>query len=183
MKKLLVITGDLAAGKSTFSQMLSQRCQVSVFNKDSIKETLADTMGFANAEESVRLSRAAVELMLLIFRSFAKLDRDLILEANFHRPELERLYQLARERQYEVRVLALQGDIETLHKRYRNRMEHEDRHPAHLSNSFGELSGFRTYVEASRRETFGDDIVFVDATDFSYQRDPALLAALDAVLQ
>ena len=38
MKKLLLITGDLATGKSTFANILSKRYDTNVFFKDSIKE-------------------------------------------------------------------------------------------------------------------------------------------------
>ena len=46
MKKLLLIMGDLATGKSVFADILSKRYNVNVFYKDSIKEVLGDTIGF-----------------------------------------------------------------------------------------------------------------------------------------
>ena len=80
MKKLLLIMGDLATGKTTFANILSQRYNAILFFKDSIKEALGDTIGFSNRAENLKLSRASAELMYLIFRQFSKLDRDLILE-------------------------------------------------------------------------------------------------------
>ena len=38
MKKLLLIAGDLATGKSTFANILSKRYDANVFYKDSIKD-------------------------------------------------------------------------------------------------------------------------------------------------
>ena len=38
MKKLLLITGDIATGKSTFANILSKRYHTNMFFKDSIKE-------------------------------------------------------------------------------------------------------------------------------------------------
>ena len=67
MRKLLLVTGDLATGKSTFSDMLSKRYNTVVFMKDTIKEVLGDTIGFANREENLKLSKATMELMLFIF--------------------------------------------------------------------------------------------------------------------
>ena len=78
MKKLLLITGDLATGKSTFSNILSQRYKVNVFFKDSIKEVLGDTIGFTDRAENKKLSEASMRLMLFIFSEFAKLGKDLI---------------------------------------------------------------------------------------------------------
>ena len=40
MKKLLLITGDLATGKSTFANILAKRYDTSAFCKDTIKEVL-----------------------------------------------------------------------------------------------------------------------------------------------
>ncbi len=42
MKKLLLITGDIAAGKSTFSKILSARYSAAVFQKDTVKEILGE---------------------------------------------------------------------------------------------------------------------------------------------
>ena len=42
MKKLLLIMGDLATGKTTFAQALSKRYDTPMFFKDVIKETLGD---------------------------------------------------------------------------------------------------------------------------------------------
>ena len=83
MNKLLLLTGDLATGKSAFSAILSKRYDVNVFKKDSIKEVLGDTIGFTNREENLKLSAVTLELMLFLFSEFTKLNKDLILESNF----------------------------------------------------------------------------------------------------
>ena len=117
MKKLLLIMGDLATGKSVFADILSKRYNVNVFYKDSIKEVLGDTIGFDDREENIKLSKAAVELMIFIFSEFTKLEKTLILEANFHQNELERMQQIASENEYQVMTLVLRGDTHILHKR------------------------------------------------------------------
>lgn len=90
MKKLLLVTGDLAAGKSTFADVLSKRYNTNVFSKDTIKEVLGDTIGFLNREENLKLSKATMELMIFFFSESVKLQKDLILESNFHTSELDR---------------------------------------------------------------------------------------------
>lgn len=57
--ELLLITGDIAAGKSTFSEILSKRYNIVAFQKDTVKEVLGDSIGFHNREENKRLSDAA----------------------------------------------------------------------------------------------------------------------------
>ena len=71
MKKLLLITGDIAAGKSTFSRLLSARYGAAAFQKDAVKEVLSDRIGFHTREENKALSYAAVDMMCHIFSQAA----------------------------------------------------------------------------------------------------------------
>lgn len=43
--------------------------------KDTMKEVLGDTIGFANREENLRLSKTTMELMMFTFSQFAKLGK------------------------------------------------------------------------------------------------------------
>lgn len=179
MNKLVLVMGDLATGKSTFANILSQRYDVNMFNKDTIKEVLGDTIGFANREENLKLSKATMELMMFLFSEFAKLNKPLILESNFHTAELERLHEMAAKRGYEVLVLVLRGDVEILHKRYLNRMQNENRHPVHLSTTLDVFEDFKGYLEWTRKEVVEGNIIEINANDFSYQTDNVLLGRID----
>lgn len=156
--RLLLIMGDLATGKSTFATMLSKRYGVNVFQKDSIKEILGDSVGFSNREENLKLSRATMELMLFLYSEFAKLNKPLILEANFHKTELERIHEIAAANDYEVLTLVLRGDIDILHKRYLNRIYNENRHPVHLSTTLDVFDDFKEYTESTRKEAIDGNI-------------------------
>lgn len=183
MNKLLLIMGDLATGKSTFSHILSKRYDTNVFNKDSMKEVLGDTIGFSNREENLKLSKATMELMIFIFSEFAKLNKSLILESNFHKADLERLQKIAADYNYEVLVLVLRGDVNILHERYLNRMYNENRHPVHLSTTFDVFEDFKEYVELARKEEISGNTIHINADDFSYQKDEALLAKIDEFMK
>lgn len=179
MKKLLLIMGDLACGKSTFASLLSKRYNTNVFGKDSIKEVLGDTIGFTNREENLKLSRATMELMFFLFSEFAKLGKPLILESNFHTKELETLHELAAEQGYDILTLVLRGDVELLHKRYLHRMQNENRHPVHLSTTLDIFEDFKKYMEYTRKEEIPGNVLEIDANDFSYQSDEVILNKID----
>lgn len=179
MSKLLLIMGDLAAGKSTFANILSGRYNISMFGKDSIKEVLGVTIGFSNREENLKLSKATMELMMFLLSEFAKLNKPLILESNFHTGELERLHEMAKENGYEVLTVVLRGDVDTLYQRYLNRMKNENRHPVHLSTTLDVYEDFKGYLEHSRKEEIVGDWVEIKADDFSYQTDEKLLKKID----
>lgn len=179
MKKLLLVMGDLATGKTAFAGVLAKRYNANVFNKDSIKEVLGDTIGFSNREENLKLSKASVELMFLIFKEVARIDKDLVLEANFHAVELEHIHALAKENGYEVLTLVLRGDMEILHKRYLNRIYYENRHPVHLSTTLDIFEDFKAYTEVARKEEVYGNSIEIDANDFAYQQNKTLLSQID----
>lgn len=174
--------GDLAAGKSTFAIMLSQRYNINVFFKDSIKEILGDTIGFSNREENRRLSSASMEMMFFLFSEFAVLNKSLILESNFHTAELDRLHQLAAQHDYQILTIVLRGNVRLLHQRYLNRIA-EKRHPVHLSTTMDKYEDFERYTEWSRQERIPGETIVVNADDFSWQTDIALLAKIDCFLK
>ena len=183
MKKLLLIMGDLATGKSTFANILAKRYDTSVFCKDTIKEVLGDTIGFANREENLKLSKATMELMLFMFSEFTKLEKGLILESNFHTAELERFHQIAAENGYDVLTLVLRGDVEILHQRYLNRMNNENRHPVHLSTTMDVFDHFKGYTEHSRGEEIPGNVIEINADDFSYQAEDQFLKMIDEFMK
>lgn len=183
MKKLLLITGDLATGKSTFANILSKRYGASVFCKDSIKETLGDTIGFSNREENLKLSAATMGLMHFIFSEFAKLSKPLILEANFHTPELEKLHDTAHKNSYEVLTIALHGTASILHERYMKRINSEGRHPVHLSTTLDIFEHFKGYLEYSRSETIPGTVIRINADSFCYQTDEKILNTIDRFME
>ena len=116
MRRLLLITGDLATGKTTFSNALSARYGAAVLQKDRIKEVLGDEIG-------------------------------------------------------------------VLFERYCRRMTRENRHPVHLSAPLHVQEEFRRYVLDARREAVPGETIGIDATDFSYQTDEALLEKIDAFMR
>ena len=111
MKKLLLITGDLACGKSTFGEILAKRYNSAAFYKDKIKEILGDTIGFESREDNLKLSYATMEIMTHIFIETAKVGSDLILEANFKEHEMERIYTMAEDAGYDMLTLVLTADM------------------------------------------------------------------------
>ena len=175
MKKLLLITGDIAAGKSTFSKILAERYRFAVFQKDTVKEILGDSIGFRDREENKRLSNAAVETMCHIFMQIAATGGAVILEANFHEAELEKLHTIAHAKEYDVLTIVL--------RRYLHRMKEENRHPVHLTTTLDVKEDFIKTAEWIRKEKVMGETLVVEATDFSYQEDSVVLARVDSFME
>ena len=153
MQRLIVITGDLAAGKSTLAFSLSKYYQIPFITKDSLKEIACDVIGYSFREENRELSIVATSDMIYFFKQCALVKQDLILEANFRTEELLEIKGLADEYNYNVVLLILTGDIPLLYQRFLDRLP--NRHIAHRSIHLEEsYEKFREYIENLRDQDF-----------------------------
>jgi 2-phosphoglycerate kinase len=177
MRKLIIITGDLSVGKSTFAAILSKKCNITVMYKDRIKEVLCDAIGFANREENLRLSKATVELMTYGFYEMYLLSQDLIIEANFKENELVKIHNIAEKSGYDVLTLKLTADIDIIYHRFVNRIENENRHPAHISG-FDGYDSLKYYIEAGRKQATPGRVLEINADNFDYQSDESLFSLI-----
>ena len=156
MNRIIVITGDLAAGKSSLADSLSLALNISCFKKDTIKEHYCDLYGYKTREENRELSIKAVNYMIDAFKKFASQKQDLILEANFREEELLNIKDIAEHNNYEVILFVLRGDIEILYQRFLERVP--TRHIAHMSMKLNEsIDKYRSYVLEQRK----DNLVFL----------------------
>ena len=151
MHNLILISGDLASGKSTLAASLSESLNVPFLTKDSLKEIACDAIGFTNREENRNLSISAVNSMIYVFEQAAKVGQDLILEANFRSDEMLKIKQLCDEYSYNAVLINLTGDINLLYQRFLDRLP--SRHPAHTSMNLDySLDRFTSYIEQIRNE-------------------------------
>ena len=170
MKKLILIGGVLAGGKSTFSHIVGERFGISVVNKDRVKEILGDNIATANREENKKLSVIAFELMSYL----AEGEGDaLILESNFKDYELAELKAKCDKSGCDVLSIFLDGDDAVLHARFIKRLG-ENRHPVHKSQDFSRIEDFTETLNELRKTEYFGQIIRVDCTDFSYQTDVEL---------
>ena len=182
MKKLILILGDLASGKSTTADLLSKKYFIPSLKKDTIKEILGDTIGFTDREENLKLSKATFELLLHAFDRMSLTSDDLILESNFRESELDRLTALAEERGYSILSLLLTADTEVLYQRYLARIK-SGRHPVHLTIDFDNYEGFVSYVLPQRQIPKRGELIRISADDFSYQSDLLLFEKIEEFLK
>lgn len=151
MSKLILITGDLASGKSTLADNLSLHYNIPCFKKDPIKEKYCDELGYGNREENRSLSVMAVNYMIEAFERFSKANQDIILEANFRYDEMMRIKEIAENNNCDVICFVLRGDTEILYKKFMERMK--NRHPAHKSLGLDRgIEYYEKYINELRKE-------------------------------
>ena len=180
MRKLIIISGDLAAGKSTLAASLSAELNIPYLTKDSLKEIACDAIGYSTREENRQLSISAVNSMIYFFKQSALVGDDLILEANFRHEEIANIKLIADEYSYDVLLLCLYGDINLLYQRFLDRLP--GRHIAHRSlNLDVSLDKFAYYIDDIRKE----DLIYPPFTiDMSeLDEDEVVEQALDIIHQ
>ena len=178
MQKIIIITGDLAAGKSTLAASLSEQLRIPYLTKDSLKEIACDIIGYSSREENRSLSIVATNDMIYFFKQCALVGNDLILEANFRHNELLELESLADKYDYQVVLIVLTGDIPLLYQRFIDRLA--TRHIAHRSMNLEQsLDKFSMYINQLRKE----DLVFfphyIDMTNLD--EDEVTMNALEII--
>ena len=179
MKKLILIGGALAGGKSTFSHIVGERFCTPVVNKDRLKEILGDNIPTSNREENKKLSVISFELMMYL----AGCEGDaLILESNFKDYELRELSGLIADKNISVLSIFLDGDDRVLHSRFNKRLG-ENRHHVHKSQDFTRIEDFTATLDELRAATYPGEVIRVDCTDFSYQSDEKLLEKIKDFLR
>jgi len=155
MQRLIIITGDLAAGKSTLASALSDELRIPFITKDRLKEIACDIFGFHNRQGNRLLSEVAVDSMIYFFAQSAQTGQDLIIEANFRSTELAKIKAIAEQNAYQVVLILLAGDIKLLYQRFLDRLPL--RHIAHrVDNIEHSFETFAQYIEEMRDE----DLIF-----------------------
>ena len=132
-RSIILVSGAPATGKSTLARSLAESFRFALISKDTLKESLFDSLGTRLGEQidspeelSRVLSRAAMELLW----SLAPHCPDVILEANF-RPKSE--HERARFAALDGRKLEVYCHCtpEEAARRFQKRAEIARHHPAH----------------------------------------------------
>ncbi|MFA5235888.1 MAG: hypothetical protein WC399_03515 [Bacilli bacterium] len=176
MAKLIIITGDPAAMKSTISKRLSADLSIASFNKDDIKEILGDVVGFSDRHENIRLSKATFAVMKEAAEQLLAQNASVMIESNFKPYEFELLKELPELKKHQVLTLVLSGDPEVLFKRYLER--EPSRHFVHKSVAFNDLESFARAMIDYQDSDFIGTVLKVDTSTFGEDDYQAILASV-----
>ncbi|HOJ44891.1 MAG TPA: AAA family ATPase [Bacilli bacterium] len=181
MSRIIVIAGDLASGKSTLAKNLSDHFKIPYFTKEGIKELLSEEIEFSDRSENKKLSNSALKILIHILDRVTKVHGDVILEANFHSEELEKIKRECELHHTEVTLLYLTGDIDVLYERFMYREYYQNRHPVHLTHPLQDVDEFENYVMKWRNEPEVLPRHYIDVTNCD--REVIFAKALETLKQ
>lgn len=172
-RKIIIVAGYLAAGKTTFSLRLSKELGLPVFCKDLLKIALSRSLPVNNRDESKRLSAATFDAMAFITERFMETGRPLIIEANFvmtanHNGlrEGDCLKALTVRYGYQILTYVFHGDIDILCERFNEREKRPERGDANRAESLYDCGQFAQTVIPLGDFDIGGQVIRIDTTDF-----------------
>ena len=80
----LIVTGPPAAGKTTLAKRIAQDLRLPLFEKDAIKDTLHEAMGFGDKDWSRQIGIGAINLLFLTAGRLLRTGSSLVTESNFY---------------------------------------------------------------------------------------------------
>lgn len=168
-KRIILVAGCTAAGKTTFSTKLSAAASVPCFNKDLVKAVLGQHVKIHSRTESKQFSKATFYLLKHIAEQFMKAGFPIILESNFNTTEAKELSAYITQYAYEPLTYVFHGDLRTMHRRFVERENSCERDCANrMFGLWDEFEAFQSDIQAACLTDFdvGGIRIPVDTTCF-----------------
>lgn len=132
---LALVTGEPATGKSTVAIALGQQFRLPVIQRDALKESLFDSLGWDDAERSRALGRASFALLFLLMDTLMQAQQTLIVESNFATDKgRAKIGGLVATNRYSVLELQFRCDRDVALARFAGRVRSGERHPGHADH-------------------------------------------------
>ena len=159
MRKIILIGGDLASGKSTYSSFLAKELNLTLLNKDRLKEIAGDIFFASNREENKKLSVLAFDYIKYFIETSTC---NLIIESNFKDYEMKELKKILKND--DVLSLRFTGNNDLLHKRFLERLNN-NRHYVHKSQDFSKLEDFVATLDELRKVQYIGKVINIQVDD------------------
>ncbi len=129
MTKLFIICGLPGSGKTTLAKKLSKKLKFSCIHKDTIKETLYESLGFSTLEESMSLGKPTMKVLFALAGEQISRGVSTIIESPFNYLEDYDVFKRW-QKDYGVEIISIVCEIdwEERERRYRSRKRHQAHH-------------------------------------------------------
>lgn len=129
MSKLIIVCGAPGSGKTTLARELSKKLGIVCLHKDSIKEQLYESMKMTSLEDSKKIGKPSVDIMLRLAKEQIKNGVDIIIESPFYFEEDYDLFRFWQEKyNLDIYSVACSIDEKTRQKRFSKRGRHQAHH-------------------------------------------------------
>jgi len=181
MKKplLVIVSGPPAAGKTALGRRVARALRLPFINKDGIKESLFDTLGWRDRAWSKQLGQASSELLWHFVEAQLAAGASLVIESNFDSrfatPRLRALRERFAFEPVQIQCIAA-GAV--LWQRFQARAASGERHPGHVDQLNGAELRARLLNPKLDLLDIGGVVIEVDTTNFEQLDYDRLIAAI-----
>ncbi len=131
MKKLIIVNGVPGSGKTTLVKKLRNDIDITIIEKDAIKEFFFDYVGVGDREWSRMLGKASIDSLFALVNQILYIEDAILIETAFYRnPTLSDLELLRKSHDFDVLELYCEVDEQVRQERFAKRAS-ADRHPGH----------------------------------------------------
>lgn len=128
----LIVTGPPASGKTTLVRNTGRDLGIPVFEKDVIKGTLYQSLGFGDKDWSRRIGLVAINMLFAIASQMLEAKAPLLIEANFYRQfDSDRTAEVLRNVNARVVQIHCSAPTNALIERNARRRMPAERRPSH----------------------------------------------------
>ena len=172
-KKIIIIEGYLASGKSTFALRLSEAIGVPYLIKDTFKSALCKNIEIANRSESSKFSVVTFDAMMYVVERLMEMGYPVIIEGNFAPSGMKKvdeageIKRLIETYEYQSLTYKFKGNTKILHKRFVDREATVERGQANKLGFEVQYEDFDMWCHKLDPFDVGGDVVEIDTTDFS----------------
>lgn len=172
-KKIIIVEGYLASGKSTFALQLSKALNIPYLIKDTFKIALCENISVASRTESSIFSTVTFDGMMYVAERVLETGTPMIMEGNFVPAGVKKIDEagaikhLIAQYNYASLDFKFMGDTEVLYQRFLRREKTAERGEV---NKIGIDVSYDTFDQWCRNfDNFniGGETVRVDTTNFS----------------
>ena len=171
-KKIIIVEGYLASGKSTFAQQLSKHINIPYLIKDTLKIALCESVTIANRDESSIFSAVTFDAMMYVTERMFETGCPIIIEGDFVPAGVKKvdeagvIRQLIDKYEYSSLVFKFTGDTRVLYKRFVEREETLERGQVNKIGADVSYDVFDGWCHNLDSFDVGGKIIRVDTTDF-----------------
>lgn len=171
-KKIIVIEGYLASGKSSFALRLSKETGVPYLIKDTFKTALCERIAIENRKESRRFSAATFDGMMYVAERMFEAGYPLIIEGNFVPAGVKEVNEEGVIRRlidrygYEVLTYKFMADTKVLYRRFTEREKMPERGQANVIMEAFTCDDFEQWCHNLDNFSLDGKVIKVDTTNF-----------------
>lgn len=171
-KKIIIVEGYLASGKSTFAKRLSEQIKVPYLIKDTFKMALCESVSVEDRQTSSVFSAVTFDAMMYVAERMFEAGYPIIIEGNFVPAGVKKVDEAGMIRQlidkygYESLTFQFKGDTRVLHARFVEREKTSERGQVNKIGSDVSYDKFDRWCHQLDDFDVGGKVVSVNTTDF-----------------